>query len=69
MMKSKLTTYKYQVNAVPNIAPPTTNVTVNIDNNLDLKFIFESARSQIENNNSLSIEKTDEINKKNDDIE
>jgi|LSQX01.1.fsa_nt_gb hypothetical protein len=69
MMKSKLTTYKYQVNAVPNIMPPTTNVTVNVDNKIDLKFTFESARSQIENNNSLTMEQTEEINKKIDDIE
>ena len=64
MMKSKLTTYKYHVNAVPNIMPATTNVTVKIDNNLDLKFTFELARSQIENNNSLSTEQTEDINKK-----
>lgn len=69
IMKSKLTTYKYQVNAVPNIMPPTTNVTVNIDNNIDLKFTIELARSQIENNNSLTIKQTDEINKKINEIE
>lgn len=58
MMKAKLETFRYQVNAVPNMMPANTNVTVNIDNNVNVQVTFETVRSQIKDNNSLTVEQT-----------
>lgn len=67
-MRAKLISYKYQVNAVPNMVTDTT-VNVNIDNNIDIKISFEAVRSQIDNNMSLTTEETIETKQKIDEIE
>lgn len=69
IMKSKLIAYKYQVNAVPNMIPPTTNVSVNVDNNIELTLSFEFVRTQIDNNTSLTEEQIKEAKGKIDEIE
>lgn len=68
-MKSKLIAYKYQVNAVPKMMPPTTNVTVNVDNNIELTLYFKFARTQIDNNTLLTEEQIQEAKGKIDEIE
>lgn len=68
IMKAKLTSYKYQVNAIPNMVPDTT-VNVSIDNNIDIKISFETVRSQIDNNTSLTTEQTIEAKQKVNEIE
>lgn len=68
IMKAKLTSYKYQVNSIPNMVPDTT-VNVSIDNNIDIKISFETVRFQIDNNTSLTTEQTIEAKQKVDEIE
>ena len=69
MMKSKLETFSYQVNAIPNMMPPKTNITVNIDNKLNLQITFETVRSKIESMTSLTADQTREAVDKVNDIE
>lgn len=61
LMKAKLTTYKHQMNAVPDTLPPSTNVTVNVDNAITVQVSFEAARKTIEDNASLTQEQTKEV--------
>ena len=68
MMQAKLTTYKFQVNAVTNRIPENT-VNVNVDNKIEVNISFESVRSHLEADTSLSDEQTIEAKKKIDEIE
>ena len=67
MMQAKLTTYKFQVNAVTNRIPENT-VNVNVDNKIEVNISFESVRSHLEADTSLSDEQTIEAKKKIDEI-
>ena len=58
MMKGKLETFVYGVNAVESPAPSTT---VNVTTNVNLFLTFDEARHKIEDMTSLSQEETDEI--------
>lgn len=60
LMKAKLVAYRYQVNAVPGIMPPSTNVTVNVNNNVNISITFDQARKQIEDMTSLTSDQTQE---------
>ena len=68
LMKARLTTYKYQVNAVPS-SSPSSNVTVNVDNTINLQVSFEKARTEIKENTYLSETESKEIIEKIDEIE
>ena len=68
MMQAKLTTYKFQVNAVTNRIPENT-VNVNVDNKIEVNIYFESVRSHLEADTSLSDEQTIEAKQKIDEIE
>ena len=68
MMQAKLTTYKFQVNAVTNRIPENT-VNVNVDNKIEVNISFESVRSQLEADTSLSEEQTIEAQQKINEIE
>ncbi len=68
MMQAKLTTYKFQVNAVTNRIPENT-VNVNVDNKIEVNISFESVRSHLEADTSLSDEQTIEAKQKIDEIE
>lgn len=68
MMQAKLTTYKFQVNAVTNRIPENT-VNVNVDNKIEVHISFESVRSHLDADTSLSEEQTIEAKQKIDEIE
>ncbi len=68
-MKAKLTAFKYQVNAIPNMMPPNTNVTVKVDNTINVQITFESIRTQIADNTSLTEDQSQEAQNKIDEIE
>ena len=63
MMQAKLTTYKFQVNAVTNRIPENT-VNVNVDNKIEVNISFESVRSHLEADTSLSDEQKIEAKQK-----
>lgn len=67
MMKAKLETYKYQMNAVSLPEPTTTNITVN--NAVNISLSFEEAKQKIEDMTALNREQTDEILEKIDELE
>ncbi len=67
MMKAKLETFKYQMNAVSLPAPATTNITVN--NAVNISLSFEAAKQKIEDMTALNREQTDEILEKIDELE
>ena len=67
MMKAKLETYKYQMNAVNLREVPSTQV--NVTTNVNVTLTFETARQQIEDMTALSREETDEILKRIDELE
>ena len=68
MMQAKLTTYKFQVNAVTNRIPENT-VNVNVDNKIEVNISFDCVRSHLEADTSLSDEQTIEAKQKIDEIE
>ena len=59
MMKAKLETFKYQMNAISLPKPSETNITVN--NTLNISLSFEEAKQKIEDMTALNREQTDEI--------
>lgn len=67
MMKSKLETYKYQMNAIPLPKPAETNITVN--NTVNISLSFEEARQKIKDMTASNQEKTDEILSRIDELE
>lgn len=67
MMKSKLETYVFGMNAVSFPEPPST--TVNVTTSVNLNVTFEQVRSQIEDMTSLTDEQTEEILNKISEIE
>lgn len=67
MMKSKLETYKHQMNAISLPGPPATNITVN--NTVNISLSFEEAKQKIEDMTALNREQTDEILTKIDELE
>lgn len=69
LVYAKLSTYRYQVNAVPNVMPSITQVNVNLDNNINITISFDSVRAQIEEMPSLTGEETNEIIEKVNEIE
>ncbi|MDD4494988.1 MAG: hypothetical protein PHV32_11715 [Eubacteriales bacterium] len=69
MMKAKLETYRFQVNAVPNLMPPSTNVTVKVDNNINVNITFDQVRIQVEDMTSLTAAQTQEVIDKINEIE
>lgn len=66
MMKAKLETYRFQLNAVT-ANPPAQQI--NVTTNVNVSVTFEQIRSQIEDMPSLSREQTDEILEKIDELE
>ncbi len=67
MMKSKLETYIFGMNAVSLPEPPST--TVNVTTSVNLNVTFEQVRSQIEDMTSLTDEQTQDVLSKVDEIE
>ena len=67
LMKSKLETYKYQMNAISLPKPAETNITVN--NTVNISLSFEETRQKIEDMTALNREQTDEILAKIDELE
>lgn len=67
MMKAKLETFKYQMNAISLPKPPETNITVN--NTVSISLSFEEAKQKIEDMTALNREQTDEILSKIDELE
>ncbi len=67
MMKAKLETFKFQMNAVSLPELPATQV--NVTTNVSISVTFEQVRSQVEEMSSLTDEQTQEILKKIDEIE
>lgn len=67
MMKAKLETFKFQMNAISLPAPATTNITVN--NAVNISLSFEEAKQKIEDMTALNREQTDEILEKIDELE
>lgn len=67
MMKAKLETYRYGMNAISLPKPPETNITVN--NTVNISLSFEEARQKIEDMTALNREQTDEILSKIDELE
>ena len=67
IMKAKLETFKYQMNAISLPNPPETNITVN--NTVNISLSFEEARQKIEDMTALNREQTDEILSKIDELE
>lgn len=67
LMKSKLETYIFGMNAVSLPEPQTT--TVNVNTSVNLNVTFEQVRSQIEDMTSLTDEQTEEILNKISEIE
>ncbi len=66
MMKAKLETYKFQMNAVMGETPAQQ---INVTTNVNVTVTFEQVRSQIEDMTALSREQTDEILEKIDELE
>ena len=67
MMKAKLETFKYQMNALSLPKPTETNITVN--NTVNISLPFEEAKQKIEDMTALNREQTDEILSKIDELE
>lgn len=67
MMKSKLETYKHQMNAASLPELPATNITVN--NTVNISCTFEETKQKIKDMATLSREQTDEILGKIDELE
>ena len=67
MMKAKLETFKYQMNAISLPKPSETNITVN--NTVNISLSFEEARQKIEDMAALNREQTDEILAKIDELQ
>ena len=67
MMKSKLETYIFGMNAV--YVPEAPSTTVNVNTSVNLNITFEQVRSQIEDMTSLTDEQTEEILNKISEIE
>ena len=67
LMKSKLETYKYQMNAISLPKPAETNITVN--NTVNISLSFEETKQKIEDMTALNREQTDEILAKIDELE
>ena len=67
MMKAKLETYKYGMNAVSLPEPAMTNITVN--NTVNISLSFAEARQKVEDMTALNREQTDEILTKIDELE
>lgn len=67
MMKAKLETFQYQMNAIRLPEPASTQV--NVTTNLNVNVTFEQVRSQIEDMSSLTNEETAEILQKVSEIE
>ena len=67
MMKAKLETYLFEMNAILSSEQPSTRVTVTTNVNISLS--FEEARFKIENMTALSREQTDEIIQKINELE
>ena len=67
MMKSKLETFRFQMNAIalPKIPQTQVNVTTNVNVNLT----FDEARAKVEDMTALNREQTDEIIQKIDELE
>lgn len=66
MMKAKLETYKFQMNAV-SVETPAQQI--NVTTNVNVSITFEEVRSKIEDMTALSREQTDEILEKIDELE
>lgn len=66
MMKAKLETYKFQMNAVTGETPAQQ---INVTTNVNVTVTFEQVRSQIEDMTALSREQTDEILEKINELE
>lgn len=66
MMKGKLETYRYQMNAVSPSVPTTQ---VNVTTNVNVELTFNEARNRIDDMTALSQPETDEINKRIDELE
>ena len=67
MMKAKLDTYKFQMNAIEISDTPSTQI--NVTTNLNVNISFEETRRKIEDMTALSQEQTDEIIEKIDELE
>lgn len=67
IMKAKLETYSYGMNAISLPKPAETNITVN--NTVNISLSFEEARQKIEDMTALNREQTDEILSKIDELE
>ena len=67
MMKSKLETYRYQMNAIAMPALPSTQV--NVTTNVNVSLTFDEARAKVEDMTALSREQTDEIIEKINELE
>ena len=67
MMKAKLETFKYQMNAIALPKPSETNITVN--NTVNISLSFEETKKKIEDMTALNREQTDEILAKIDELE
>lgn len=67
IMKAKLETYTYGMNAISLSDPPATNITVNTNVNISLS--FEEAKQKIEDMTALNREQPDEILSKIDELE
>lgn len=66
MMKAKLETYRFQLNAATVETPAQQ---INVTTNINVSVTFEQVRSQIEDMTSLTREQTDEILKKINELE
>lgn len=67
MMKAKLETFKYQMNAIALPKPTATNITVN--NTVNVSLSFDEAKQKIEDMTALNREQTDEILEKINELE
>lgn len=62
MMKAKLETYKYQMNAVQLPKPEVSNSqVVNVTNSVNVNITFEQVRKEVEEMTSLTNEQTQEV--------
>lgn len=62
MMKAKLETYKYQMNAVQLPKPEVSNSQiVNVTNSVNVNVTFEQVRKEVEEMTSLTNEQTQEV--------
>ena len=66
MMKAKLETYRFQMNAVSSEVPAQQ---INVTTNVNISITFEEVRSKIEDMTALSREQTDEILEKINELE